>query len=395
VAAAARARLPEPALRSVRSARRLWWRTTGRLAQLPAQPPRPPIPATPVRLLVGPANFAGQGWAWGRAAQDRLPGVGTVVMAVRRSTLNFAADYLVDPVAYRHPTWGAEQRRWLGGFTHVLDEAVRPLTGRLAGDTCARELPWLRQEGVAVALVAHGSEIRLPSLHRELYPFSPFDPADPATRSEQEKAERCRPVFVGFDGPTFVSTPDLLDFAPDAAWLPVVVDPAPWAGPDDVLVRRRPVVLHVPSNRFLKGTRHLEPVLSSLHERGVIEYRQLTGVPAEEMPALVRDADVVVDQVVLGQYGVTAIQGMLAGKVVLAHVADRVRARVPLQIPIVEATPDNLLAAVTAVLDDRDGHRALAAAGRAYALRVHDGAMSAAVLAGFLGLDQPAAAAPG
>jgi hypothetical protein len=381
--------LPDPALQAVRSVRRGWWRAKGLVASAPQGDPRPPVPADPVRLLVGPANFAGQGWAWGRAARELLPDVGSVVMAVERPTLNFDADYTVLEGEYRHPSWGLEQRRWLRGFTHVLDEAVRPLTGRLSGDTCERELPWLRDAGITVGLVAHGSEIRLPSLHRQLYPFSPFRPDDPYTRALTAQTERCRPVFLGFDGPTFVSTPDLLDFAPKATWLPVVVDGAPWACDEEPLVRPRPVVLHVPSNPFLKGSRYIDAALTPLAERGLIEYRRLEGVAPERMPELVRSADVVVDQVVLGLYSAMAIQAMCAGKVVLAHVSDRCRDRLPLPLPIVEAPPDGVGAAVQGVLDDRAGHRELAARGRAYAGQVHDGTMSAAVLAEFLGVPAP------
>lgn len=339
-----------------------------------------------MRLLVGPANFAGQGWAWGRAAQDHLVGVGAVVMAVQRPTLNFPADYSVPEDAYRHPVWGKRQRQWVErSFTHVLIEAARPLTGWLSGDTCARELPWLRAAGVRVALVGHGSEIRLPSLHGELYPHSPFDPDARATRMLQAQVERCRPVFLAHDGPVFVATPDLIDFVPGAAWLPTVVDGSAWECHADVLTRRRPVVLHVPSNPLLKGTAYVDLVLQGLHDRGVVEYRRLEGVPIGDMPALVKDADLVVDQIMLGAYGVMAVQAMFAGKVVLAHVADRTRARVPFEIPVVEADPESLAAAMAAVLDDRDAHRALARRGREFAQRVHGGVMSARVLGGWLG----------
>jgi hypothetical protein len=386
--------LPPPALQAARSVRRGWWRAKGLVSPAPEGEPRPPVPDEPVRLFVGPVNFAGQGWAWGRAAHDRLTGVGSVVMAVQRPRLNFEADYDVLEAQYKHPSWGFEQRRWLGGFTHVLDEAVRPLTGRLSGDTCDRELPWLRDAGVQVALVAHGSDIRLPSLHRQLYPFSPFRPDDPVTRTLTEQSERCRRVFLAYDGPRFVSTPDLLDFAPGATWLPVVVDAAQWASDEVPLVRPRPVVLHVPSNPFLKGSRYIDAALTPLAEQGLIEYRRLEDVLPEDMPDLVRSADVVVDQVVLGLYSAMAIQAMHAGKVVLAHVSDRCRERLPYPLPIVEAPPDGVAGAVERVLDDRPAHQELAARGREYAQTVHDGRMSAAVLAPFLGVAPPAQPGP-
>jgi hypothetical protein len=387
VRARIRRHLPEPVVEAVRGARRGWWRVSGRLrGPVRDEPPRPEVPSTPVRLLVGPANFAGQAWAWARAAEQHLDGVGATVVAVRRGLLDFPADYPVPMPVYRSPSWSVAQRDWVvREFTHVLIDGVRPLLGPLYGNNCGRELDALSAAGLAVGLIAHGSDIRLPSRHRELYPRSPFDPDHPNTRGLQAQAERLGSVFLGFDGPTFVSTPDLLDFAPRATWLPVVVDEARWASEHPVLERPRPVVVHVPSNPFLKGSHLVDGPLQEMSDRGLIEYRRLEGVPPEQMPAVVADADIVLDQFVLGLYSVMAVQGMFAGRLVVAHVADRVRARVPGELPIVEAGPQDVVAVLERVLDDRDAARATAAAGLTYARQVHDGTLSARTLAPFLG----------
>jgi len=317
-------------------------------------------------------------------------------MAVQRDRLNFPCDYSVPVSAYRHPVWSERQLSWVSrSFTHVLIEAMRPLTGPAHGDDCSWELPRLRRAGVAVALVAHGSELRLPSRHRELYPFSPFASADPHTQALQGRAERVGRFFADFDGAMFVSTPDLLDFAPRATWLPTVVDGRAWRGGADPLRRRRPVVLHVPSHAALKGSRFVDEVAWELHRSGRIEYRRLEDVPPEQMPALVRDSDIVVDQLHVGWYGVMAVQAMYAGRVVLAHLAGRCRDRVPYDIPIVEADPVSLRSALDHVLEDPNGHRTLAAAGVRYADRVHGGPLSAAVLASFLGVTPERAANAG
>ncbi len=397
-----RERLPQPVVDALRAGRRGWWRASTRFRPRPAgEPPRPPVADTPVRLLIGPANFAGQAWAWGRAAQQYLDGVGATVMAVRRGPLEFEADYLVPLPVYRSYPWSVAQRRWVtSSFSHILIDGMRPLLGPLYGDDCGREIHMLQAAGVRVGLIAHGSDIRVPSQHRALYPRTPFDPDHPTTRGLQAQSERLSAVFLGFDGPTFVSTPDLLDFAPRAAWLPTVVDGDRWASDEPVLARARPVVVHVPSNPFLKGSDLVDPQLMELDERGVIEYRRLAGVPPEQMPGLIKDADVVLDQFVLGLYSVAAIEGMFAGRLVVAHVADRVRARVPGELPVVEAGPDDVVAVLEQVLADRDAYRSVAAAGRAYAQHVHDGTRSAEVLAGFLGRplratgDGPGAAVP-
>lgn len=382
-----RQHLPQSAVSVLRAARRAWWRVSTRVRVRPAgEPARPDIPDTPVRLLVGPANFAGQAWAWARSAEQHLDGVGATVMAVRRGILDFDADYAVPLQVYRSYPWSIAQRRWLtSSFSHVLIDSMRPLMGPLYGEDCRREIEVLRAAAVQVGLIAHGSDIRVPSQHRALYPGSPFDPDHPTTRALQAQSERLSAVMLEFDGPTFVSTPDLIDFAPRATWLPVVVDGPRWAGGRVVLERPRPVVVHVPSNPFLKGSHLVDAQLQEMSDRGRIQYRRLEGVPPKLMPDLVRDADVVLDQFVLGLYSVMAVQGMFAGRVVVAHVADRVRDRVPGELPVVEAGPDDVVAVLEQILDAREAYREVAAAGQRYAVRVHDGTASAAVLAGFLG----------
>lgn len=391
--------LPEPALRVLRTGRRLWWRLGSRVWRPPVdEPVRPAVGDAAVRLLVGPANFAGQAWAWGRTVERELDGVSATVMAVERGRLVFASDYGVPESVYRSHRWALAQRRWIeGSFTHVLIDSMRPLMGPLYGDDCGREIPVLRRAGLTVGLIAHGSDIRVPSRHRELYPYSPFDPGLDETRRLQAQSTRLSAVMLGFDGPTFVSTPDLLDFAPSAQWLPTVVDPADWASDVAVLERRRPVVLHVPSSPFLKGSALVDPALQELHERGLIDYRRLEGVDPRQMPGLVGEADVVLDQFVLGLYSVMAIQGMAAGRLVVAHVHPRVRARLPRELPVVESGPAAVTAVLERILSDREGFRALAAEGPAYASAVHDGRVSARVLSGFLGrpLRRPEAPAAG
>jgi len=346
---------------------------------------RPAVRDAPVRLVVGPANFAGQAWEWARAVERELPDVSATVVGVR-DRFEFPADYAVEPAVYRSARWSLDQRRWVErSFSHVLLDGVRPLTGPILARDARRDLAAFRQAGLAVGLVAHGSEVRLPSRHRELYPYSPFDPALPETARLQANAERFGGVLARDPGPAFVSTPDLLDFVPRATWLPVVVDARAWRSDAPVLERARPVVVHAPSNPWLKGTAAADAALSRLHEQGLVEYRRVEGVRSADIPALVADADVVLDQLVIGCYGVMAVQAMHAGRLVVAHLPDHVRARFPAPPPVVECGPGDVTQVMTALLDDRDAFRAIAARGPAYAADVHDGRRSAGALAAFLG----------
>jgi hypothetical protein len=302
--------------------------------------------------------------------------------------LTFPVDLLLEVPVYRSQAWGAlMERHVLSGATHVMIESMRPLLGIRHGEDCAGDLKVLQRGGVPTALLAHGSDVRLPSRHADLFPWSPFRSAsNELTQRLEAQARRFGGIMAAFEGPKFVSTPDLLDFVPDAAWLPTIVDPRRWACERPVLERNKPVVLHVPSNASLKGTEFVEPVVHRLRGEGLIEYHRAEGVPPDEMPELVREADIVLEQFTLGLYSVAAIEAMAAGRVVLAHVHDRVRDRLPRSLPVVEATPDSLEGVLRSILADRERFQSLAADGPRYVREVHDGRLSARVLAPWLGV---------
>ncbi|HEY9412948.1 MAG TPA: hypothetical protein VIP77_25460, partial [Jiangellaceae bacterium] len=360
---------------------------------------RPPALDTPVRLLVGPTNFAGQGTQWARAARSHVSDVGAHSYAVVKGGLDYPVDYAVPASIYSDDSaWQAGFEKFvMTNYTHALLEANRPFFGKLHGGDASHDIPVLLKAGVEVALIAHGSEARIPSLHVEIEEWSPFPDLDDRTVNILEKtARRSVDLFTSFPGHVFVSTPDLLDFVPNARWCPVVVDIDHWRSDAPVMERERPIVAHAPSKSKIKGSDLIDPILRRMAEEGVIEYRRVEGVAPADMPAVYKDADMVVDQVRVGSYGVAACEAMAAGRIVLGHVADHVRQRIVdeagVELPIVEVTPDSLEEVVRGLIADRDHARAAATEGTRFVTAVHDGRYSAGVLEAFLtgGSDVPA-----
>ena len=361
--------------------------------------PEPPVaPETDVRLYVAPVNFAGQGYAWARSA-ELLPGVGAVSMQyVSGTSFGFAIDNAVPVSVFAKSTrWQKKQFNTVTtGFTHVLIEAERSIFGSLFGESPVREVAELRRNGLSVAMVSHGSDLRLPSRHRELDEWSPFHDDDwdliPVLEAQ---ALRHRAILAELDAPVFVSTPDLLLDWPGATWLPVVVDPAMWAGGTTPLQRDVPVVVHAPSNARIKGSALIDPVLGDLADRGLIEYIRIEGVPSDQMPDLYRNADIVVEQFRIGNYSRAAVEAMVAGRIVIGHVHEQVREHVLAEtgeeLPVVQATPATLGAVIEEVLNRREHYQALALRGSSFARRVHDGRASAEALRSFLGTTESVA----
>lgn len=352
---------------------------------------RPAVPPGERRLLVAPANFAGQGFAWSRAAVAHIPGTSGVSVEIGTGTLSMPTDERIPPVvAYGDRTWAAEQLTWVrDNFSHVLIDGGRPLFGSLFDRDVLAEIAALRDSGLSVALMAHGTDVRVPSRHAAREPWSPFAGGlleDLALR--EHRARTVAAAFEAFDGPTFVSTPDLLDDVAGAAWCPVVVDTELWGALPPARSDQFPTVLHVPSRSPMKGSDLIDPVLQRMQRDGVIRYHRASGVAARDMPELMQYASIVVDQFRIGSYGVAACEAMAAGRVVVGHVRADVRQRVRRttghDLPIVEATPDDLATVVGDLVSDGERLAALGADGRRFVAAVHDGRASAQALRGWL-----------
>lgn len=360
------------------------------------RPGATPAADAPVRLLIGPANFAGQGWQWARAAERCLPGVSAVSFAYAADTADtyrFRVDDRVPASVYlMSRRWQRHQRAMVAQrFTHVIVEAGRHLFGNVYGETVADEIRWLRAQGVAVAMLSHGSDMRLPERHAQQHAYSPFRDGEWAmTDVLSQEARRTQALWDEVRTPIFVSTPGMLDDVPAGRWLPVVVDADRWAS-DVPPGADLPWVVHAPSSAVIKGTGLIEPAVQRMVSQGLIGYERLEGVPAEEMPARFRGADIVLDQFRLGDYGVAACEAMAAGRIVVGNVDDSVRRFVEQhtgrRLPIIQADPATLEEVLRRIVADPAPAQRCAAEGPGFVRAVHGGQQSARVLAGFLGVE--------
>lgn len=337
----------------------------------------------PTRLLVGPRNMAGQAFAIAAAVQERL-GIPALALSVEKPHYGFPTHVQVSEDEWRDPSWQAAQRRFLaGGITHVIAESGTGILGSLNGGFIDEQLDVLREDGVRVAVLLHGSEIRDPRRHR-LLPYSPYAIDDQLTRSIEQASSRLRTHLArlrGFDVPLFVTTPDLLADV-NATWLPVVVDVDRWGALQEPGRGELPTILHLPSNGRLKGSPYVDEVVSELAAAGAVRYLRPERVGASDVERLVEEADIVVDQVVIGAYGVMSCQAMAAGRIVVANIRDIGSLRD--ECPIVHADPGSLRAVLLDLLDRTAEWKERGEAGRRFAARYHDGAETARVLQGFL-----------
>ena len=172
-------------------------------------------------------------------------------------------------------------------------------------------------------------------------------------------------------GAEIVGSYDAIRWVPRAEFVPPGIDLSAIA-PAPPSERSRPVILHAPSSRGRKGTEHVLAAVDGLDADLLL----VEGLDHREAFERYREADIVVDQLNAGWYGLFAIECMALGKPVVTFLHEEARRRTEqelgVQVPIVGATKDDLRARLAPLVADAAERRRIGAASRAYVEQVHD-----------------------
>ena len=176
---------------------------------------------------------------------------------------------------------------------------------------------------------------------------------------------------------SLVSTPDLLEFVPGSILMPGPVDLDRWTlrPPRTTPISHdEPVrILHAPSDREIKGTRHLLEAVERLRDEGYpVEILMLEGVPHDKVVEFCEQADLAVDQLMIGAYGTVAIEMMAKGVPVVCRIRDDLRHHYPDDLPIVNSGPYDCYEVLRGLLERPDSWAELGRRGREYVEREHE-----------------------
>jgi len=305
-----------------------------------SDPAAPVHPARPLRVVHCPVNTAGVPWSHVQALRRR--GVDAQLVVFNRYPLHPEADRSLE-------------RR--GGFARRQLAAWRALARLLPrtdvfhfyfGLTLVPQsvqYPILRALGKRSVMHYLGSDIRGKT---------------PAGLAAGRKA-----------GARIVGSYDAARWVPDAEVIPPGID-VQSVEPALPGERARPLILHAPSSRRRKGTEHVVEACAGLDADLVL----VEGLRHDEAFERYREADVVVDQLNAGWYGLFAIECMALGKPVVSFLHDeavrRTEEALGTSVPIVRATKDDLRDRLEPLVASAAERRRLGEASRAYAEQVHD-----------------------
>lgn len=235
------------------------------------------------------------------------------------------------------------------------------------------DAPWLARLGKRVAIEFLGSDVRMPSVEARRNPYY-----IPIEWENDARATRLMRLWSEVTQGHVIAGDHSLDayLAPHFPHIHVIgsrVDvrslvPAP---PDPHARRVR--IVHSPTHLAAKGTKFVRSATAALIERGApIDYVEVQGLSHEEALEVYRSADLVIDQLCSGGYGVFSAEALSLAKPVVCYLLPEIEASYPSGMPIINANPETLEQVLGEWVDRPQERHQRGLASRAYAERVHD-----------------------
>lgn len=179
-----------------------------------------------------------------------------------------------------------------------------------------------------------------------------------------------KPLFSAFGNLHLVGTPDLLEFVPDAEWVPYAINLENFR---PIKTRRKKTIniVHASTNRKIKGTEKIIQVVKELEKEIPVELTLIEGKKHETAVKIYEKADIIIDQLNLGFYGTLAAECMAMKKPVVCYLRPDLKKFIP-DCPIVDANAETLKEQLYWLATDEKLRESLGKKGKKYAEKVHD-----------------------
>ena len=339
----------------------------------------------------------------GLARGERLAGLDSTCVAFEQSGFAYEVDELLatrNPLEFERRRWALLRRAlreadvvhfnfgrslFPSPLPTIGTESLVHVPGRLYARLLAlRDLPLLHRRRKTIAVTFQGDDARqahgpeLPPSRRRLA----AEVGDGYyTDAGDALKRRTIAAFDRYADRIFYLNPDLGDFLPARAqFVPYAsVDPSEWRPRPPVPLPARPTIVHAPSHRGIKGTQRVVEAVSQLRSEGVpLEFKLIEGLPRAEARRVYEQADLLVDQLLVGWYGGLAVELMALGKPVVCFIDEETaRRRAPLELvddlPVVRASPADLADVLRGLVTERRAdYPQLGERARAFVERWHD-----------------------
>lgn len=136
---------------------------------------------------------------------------------------------------------------------------------------------------------------------------------------------------------------------------------------------RPPVILHTPTESWVKGTEYVIAAVEKLKAEGYkFEFRLKRQLTQTQMYEEMKACDVYIDELLCGSHGVTAVETMAAGKPTMTYIRPDLVSKYPAEMPLVNTNPDTLYDKLKELICEPTLRADLSYRSRQYVEKYHD-----------------------
>jgi len=132
------------------------------------------------------------------------------------------------------------------------------------------------------------------------------------------------------------------------------------------------LIVHAPTSPEIKGTTYILKAIEELKEKYDFDFKLVQGMVHEEATKIYEQADLIIDQILIGSHGVFAVEAMAMGKPVICWISDFMKEKYPKELPIISANPNNIKEKIEYAIKNKDMLKDIGIKSRLYAEKYHD-----------------------
>jgi len=133
------------------------------------------------------------------------------------------------------------------------------------------------------------------------------------------------------------------------------------------------LIVHSPTARICKGSNYIIQAINELEKIYNFEFKIIENLSRKEALAIVSEADIFIDQIILGTYGFATVEAMSMGKVVIAFIMDKVfKQGLRKDIAIVNANPDNIKKKIEELIKNEEKRKQVGIEAKKQAIAIFD-----------------------
>jgi hypothetical protein len=240
------------------------------------------------------------------------------------------------------------------------------------------ELPLLRRMGRPLVVHFRGCEARDRARNMALHPAvnicqeCDYHPHICHTESAKVRRERAR----RYGDAVLVTTPDMLDFMPEALYFPFFAPPEevlPTDAPAETEATHEFTIVHVTHQPGIEGTRAIEATIERLRAKGRrLRFEWIHGRTHTEALAAFQRADLAIGKMKMGYYANAQIESLALGVPTITFVRDEFMTDELRRSGFIFSSLERLEATIEHYLDHPDELAAKRRVARESILHIHD-----------------------